>query len=79
MNSQNISLWVVANSCIVFEEPKHCEKIRMWFAVLFTQIIGAIFFHYTMQTKMYLTVFSAFVNQLTKTDVSVACKMQAWG
>jgi len=41
----------------------------MWFAVFFTQIIAPIFFHYTMHTKLYLAVFSAFVNQLTRTEV----------
>jgi hypothetical protein len=69
MKSQNTSLWVVANSCVVYEEPWHCTKIGMWFAVFFTQIIAPIFFRYIIHTEVYLAVFSAFVNQLTGTEV----------
>jgi hypothetical protein len=48
----------------------------MWFAIFWTQIIDPIFFCYTMNTNIYLTVIGAFVNQLTKTEQDVACQMQ---
>jgi hypothetical protein len=59
-------LWALENPLIINEWLPHSEKkTGIWCAISQTQIIGYIFFNYTVNAEVYLTVFDAFVNQMT--------------
>jgi hypothetical protein len=66
-------LWASENPFGIHEDSFHSTKIGMWCAIFQTRIIGPLFFDCTMNTEVYLTIFTAFVSQLTDKDVTIGC------
>jgi hypothetical protein len=52
-------------SYAIYGKPWHSINIFMWCTLSWTQITGPVFFDCPVNTGVYLTIFSEYVNQLT--------------